>query len=342
MGPRPRVGIEPCLIGFEGGPIDETRMMVPDENGPLIHGQMPRPLFDDTLFIDVAFVPGLAVGVSASIHRIGEDLMECMVGRSDPADRPRHAGGHRLQWKRQTFGTEPEPDAARRAELGEPFEDGADGSGDGLIRMEQDFTILFSPDHAHGQAAAQFSASGLVANASVQAGANDVELGFTHRALESQQKSIVEQRRMINAIVVANESIGDAAEFQQAIPIRVVPREARNFQSEHDTDVSQGDFAGEASESGAPVSGGAGQSQIFIDDDDLPFGPTQLSGPIGQGVLAGSRFAVMLDLARGGLANVNTGGALGVGEFGFGGISHWFAPGADRESLGQEGAPGSR
>jgi hypothetical protein len=71
MGSRPRVGIEPRLVGFEGGPIDETRMMILDENGPLIHGQMPRPLFDDTLFIDVAFVPGLAVGVSASIHRIG-------------------------------------------------------------------------------------------------------------------------------------------------------------------------------------------------------------------------------------------------------------------------------
>src|SRR5262249_45036966 len=157
---------------------------------------------------------------------------------------------------------EPEPDPARRAELGEPLEDRADGAGDGLIRMEQDFTILFSPDHAHRQAAAQFSASSLVANASVQAGPNDVELGFTHRALESQQQSIVEQRRMINAIVVANKSIGDAAELQQAIPIRVVPREARNFQSEHDADVSQGDFAGEAREAGAFIDAGARQSQI--------------------------------------------------------------------------------
>src|SRR5712691_1443346 len=117
---------------------------------------------------------------------------------------------------------------------------------------------------------------------------------------------------MVDAIVVANESIGDTAELQQAIPIRVVPREARNFQSENDAHVSQGDFAGEASEPGALVGGGTGQPQIFIDDDHLLFGPTQLSGPIGQGVLAGSRFAVMLDLARRGLANVNTGGALGV------------------------------
>ena len=53
-------------------------------------GTMPRPLFDDTLFIDVAFVLGLAVGVSASIHRIGEDMVECGVRGGDPADRTRH------------------------------------------------------------------------------------------------------------------------------------------------------------------------------------------------------------------------------------------------------------
>ena len=74
---RPRVGIEPRLIGLKGGPIDEAGMMVVDENGPLIHGQMPNPFSDGAVFIDVAFVPGLAVGVSASIHRIGEDVVEC-------------------------------------------------------------------------------------------------------------------------------------------------------------------------------------------------------------------------------------------------------------------------
>ena len=276
---RPGVGIEPRLIGLKGRPIDEAGMMVRDENGPLIHGQMPHPFSDDAVFIDVAFAPGLAVGVSASIHRIGQDVVECGVSRSDPADRARHAGGRRLQRKGQTFGTEPEPDPARRAEFGEALEDRADGAGDGLIRMKQDFAILFSPNEAHRQAAAQFPASGLVADAAVQTGTNDVQLRFAHRALQSEQQSIVEQRRMIDAIVVANESIGDAAELQQAIPIRVVPRQARNFQSEHDAHVGQRHFAGEASEAGALVGAGAGQPEIFIDDDHLLLGPTQLSRP---------------------------------------------------------------
>src|ERR1700682_6232192 len=80
------VGIEPCLVGLKGGPIDEARMVVGDENPPLIDGQMTHSLLDGAVFIDVAFAPCLAVGVSASIHRIGEDVVERGVGRSDPAD----------------------------------------------------------------------------------------------------------------------------------------------------------------------------------------------------------------------------------------------------------------
>ena len=83
----PGVGIEPRLIGLEGRPIDEARMMVLDEDGPLIDGKMTHPFPDGAVFIDVAFVPGLAVGVSASIHRIGQDVVDCGVSRSDPADR---------------------------------------------------------------------------------------------------------------------------------------------------------------------------------------------------------------------------------------------------------------
>jgi hypothetical protein len=34
---RSGIGIEPRLIGLERGPIDEAAMMVPNENGPLLH-----------------------------------------------------------------------------------------------------------------------------------------------------------------------------------------------------------------------------------------------------------------------------------------------------------------
>src|SRR5260370_14250393 len=131
---RPGVGVEPRLVRLKGSPLDEAGVMVWDESGPLINGQMTHPLPDDTLFIYVAFAPSLAVGVSASIHRIGKDVVECGVSRNDPADRAKLASRSILQWKRQALGTEPEPDPARRTELGKAIEARPDGAGAGLFR----------------------------------------------------------------------------------------------------------------------------------------------------------------------------------------------------------------
>src|SRR5947209_18583305 len=65
MRTRSGVGIKPRLIGLIGRPIDEAGMVVLNENRPLIHRQMPTTFSDGAVFIKVAFVLGLAVGVSA-------------------------------------------------------------------------------------------------------------------------------------------------------------------------------------------------------------------------------------------------------------------------------------
>ena len=57
----------------------------------------------------------------------------------------------------------------------------------------------------------------------------------------------------IDAVVVANQRVGDAAELQQPMPVGIVPRQAGDLQAEDDAHVSQRDFAGEASEAGALV-----------------------------------------------------------------------------------------
>src|ERR1035437_1728265 len=77
---RPGVGIEPRLVGLKGGPIDEAGMMVGDEHRPLLDGKMTYPFPDGAVFIDVAFVASFTVGVSASIHRIGQNVVDRGVG----------------------------------------------------------------------------------------------------------------------------------------------------------------------------------------------------------------------------------------------------------------------
>src|SRR5436309_8264958 len=217
---RPSVAIEPSLIALEGGPVNEAGMMVGDENGPLIEGKMTHSFLDGSVCIDVAFTAGLAVGIRASIHRIGQDVVNGGVSGSDPANlslRPI------LQREGQSFGAEPKPDPARRAELGEALEDRVNRSGHGGIGMEENFAVGFTPDKTNGQAAAQLTASRLVADATFQPGADDVQLCFAHGALEAEEQTIIEQRRMINTIVVTDERIGEAAELQQTIPVGVVP-----------------------------------------------------------------------------------------------------------------------
>src|SRR5437867_5432588 len=159
---RSSVAIEPSLIALGGGPVNEAGMVVGDEERPLLERKMTHPFLDGTMFIDVALAASFAVRVSASIDRIGEDMVNGGVSGSDPANlslRPI------LQREGQSFGAEPKPDPARRAELGEALEDRVNRSGHGGIGMEENFAVGFTPDKTNGHAAAQLTASRLVADA---------------------------------------------------------------------------------------------------------------------------------------------------------------------------------
>jgi hypothetical protein len=153
-----------------------------------------------------------------------------------------------------------------------------------------------------------------------------MQLGFTHRTLEAEQQAIVEQRRMIDAVVIANQRVGDTAQLQQAIPIGIVARQSGDFQTEDDAHVSQGNLTGQANKPGPFIGGGTGEPEVFIDDDHLLPGPAQFASLVGQGVLTSGGFAVMLHLRWLGLAKIYVGCALGMRRFDFGGISHGSAP----------------
>src|SRR6185295_5605786 len=100
--------------------------------------------------------------------RIGKDVMKRGVGWSYPLDGAGQTGRQDLQREQQAFGPEPEPHAARRAELGETFEHGADSVRDAFVGMKQNLAVLFSPDEADGQTAAQFAARCFVADSAVE------------------------------------------------------------------------------------------------------------------------------------------------------------------------------
>ncbi len=221
---------------------------------------------------------------------------------------------------------EPEPDLARRAQFGEAIKDGANGAGDSLIGMKKYFAVLVAPDKAYGQTSAQLTAGSLVADPAIEAGANDMQLCFTHGAFESEDQAVIEKRRVIEPIAIADQSVGDAAEIEQAIPIGIIAREARNFETKDDADSAESNFGGQACEAGALGHTGAGKTEVLINEDHLLVGPTELPCPLGQRVLPRGRFPVLLHLGGGGLAYINDGSSLNMSRFDLGGIGHCSAP----------------
>src|SRR5215470_4632228 len=135
--------------------------------------------------------------------------------------------------------------------------------------------------------------------------AQDVKLGFAHCALETEQQAIIEHRRMIEAICIADERVGETAEIKQAVPICIVAGEAGHFESEHDADMSKRDFCGETGEAGALDDTGAGQAEVFVDHDDPVAWPAKRGCLGDQSILTLRRFAIVLDLSGGGLSKID-------------------------------------
>ncbi len=82
---------------------------------------------------------------------------------------------------------EPQPNLARRSQFGEFREDHANGADDGFVRIETHFTVLFSPNEAHRQTAAQFAACGFIANSTLEPGAKNMEFGLGHDAFQAEK-----------------------------------------------------------------------------------------------------------------------------------------------------------
>ena len=193
--------------------------------------------------IEHDLVTGFAVSIDARINRICEDMVDGDVTRVDRFDLGAVVA---LQREGQAFGSEPERRCGAPSQvLRSARKDGTDRGQDGFIGMEAHFALLLAPDKAHWKAAAQFAASGLVAISAQEPRPQHMQLGLAHGALELKQQPVVEQRRMIDAVGIADEGIGEAAQVEQAIPIGIVAGEPRDFEAEHKTNVTERDLCGE-------------------------------------------------------------------------------------------------
>ena len=153
---------------------------------------------------------------------MGQDIVYLRVGRRDPSNLRERSG---LKRESQFFAAEPEPHLAHGTLLGKTLEQSSNGTGHGFIGVEENLPIPFPVDKANGKATPQLPACGLVADASVQACTDDVEFGLGHSAFESQDKPVVVQIRVIQAIFVRDQRIGDPTEVEKLVPVGTVARQ---------------------------------------------------------------------------------------------------------------------
>src|SRR5260370_25826008 len=135
--------------------------------------------------------------------------------------------------------------------------------------MKSHFTILFTPNKPQGKTAPKCPTSSLVANATKQSWSQYMRLGFGHGALETEYQAIVEQRRMINAVAITDESIGETAKIEQAIPVSVVAGEAGDLEAKHNAHMTEGDFGDQTGEAASLHHARFRNPQVFLNDDHL-------------------------------------------------------------------------
>ena len=192
--------------------------------------------------------------------------------------------------------------------------------------MPADLPLGLTPDQPDRQATAQLTAGGFVPDPPVEAGPQNVQLGFGHSALHAQHQAVVEQRRMIDAIAIADQRVSEAAEVDEAVPIGIVACQARHFETEDDADMPERDFRREPGEARAFDGAGARPAEVFIDDNDLRRRPAERGSLGSQGILALRRLAIVLNLRSRGLAKINVSCATEMRGADLGDVTHRAPP----------------
>ncbi len=52
-----------------------------------------------------------------------------------------------------------------------------------------------------------------------------MQLGLAHGAFETKQETVVEQGRVIDAVGIADQRVGDAAQIDETMPVGIVASE---------------------------------------------------------------------------------------------------------------------
>src|SRR4029077_11826383 len=278
---------ESVLVLLELLPGDGTGMMVVQNTRPVLRGDPTRPPFDPRLLMgqgDRARL-GSSIDVGARVRRIMQEGQDAPVVQGAPqeltvATAPVEPGG-----EAQVIAGEGLDDPARGPHRVEGGEDQAHRLLDLLIGIEDELAGGIR-DQPGGRPEAELARLGLGQLVGQQPRPEPVRFGGAHGALDPQDQPVVVLSGIINAVLVDDEGVGQATDFNEAIPVAAAPGPSGGFQAEDGAGAAQADLGHHVLETIATEGGGPGESLVLVDDLDALFGPSQLFGVLRQVILA--------------------------------------------------------
>ena len=170
--------------------------------------------------------------------------------------------------------------------------------------------VVGQPD---GQRGDQLAAAGLGQDPAAQPGPDEVQFGLGHLAFHAEQEPVVEGAGVIEAVFVADQRAGHAAELQELVPVGGVAGQPGAFQAQDDPGPAEGDLGDQLLESFPVGGGGAGLALVDVDHGDLAGGPAERDRLAAQVVLADRGLGVVQDLLEARLPDIEQGGPGQVG-----------------------------
>ena len=137
-----------------------------------------------------------------------------------------------------------------------------------------------------------------------QPGLDEMELGLDDLAFHAQHEAVVEVAGVVEAVFVADQGAGHAAQLEELVPVGGVAGQPGAFQAEHDPGPAEGHLGDQVLEPFPVGGGGAGVALVDVDHGDLVRGPAQRDRLAAQVVLADRGLGVVDDLLEGGLADI--------------------------------------
>ncbi len=294
---------QPGGVDLEGGPVDEPGMVVGDQHRPLITRQQHGALHELARRVDTFLGAGAAEHERPCIDRVGEEIVHRRIGRRRPVHPPAAGRAARNQ---QPVATQRQQHLPPGAQLGEAAEHRRDRLQHGLVRAEHHCAALVVVE-ADRQPLAQLTAGGLVPQTSGQPGADQVQLGLAHRAFQAKHEAVVEVTRVIDAVRVGDQRVGQRAQIQQLVPVGVVAGQPADLDAEDDADPAQADVGDQILESFPRGRFRTGTAQVGVDHPHLMRVPAQRDRTFAQLVLPQQAFGVLSQLGQRRLADIHIG-----------------------------------